>query len=159
MIVEGVFILNPGARNEERIKNTIVSDGADKFLRQLFRAEALPADFYIGLTGAVYAFDTASLVNIAAGEPVGNGYSRQVTVRNTVDWDVSAVGGIYRARSKVVNFTASADWSRTWSRMFITGVNAGTAGLVYALSGPTATPQVTLSGAPPSLQYEFWMRQ
>lgn len=155
----GNFIINEGQADEEHVRNTIVSDGAQRYLQALFQAGAtLPANFYVGLTNATYTFDTATLALIAAGEPVGNGYARQAAVRNGSDWDVSEIGGFWRAKSKQLVFTASADWTAAWSRMFLCNLVSGTGGNVFALSAPTVAPRVVLNGAPPTVSYEFWVR-
>lgn len=156
-MMKGVYILNPDAHNEERIPNNIVADGANLWLQQIFQAVALPGSFYIGLTGARYEFDTADLATIAIGEPVGNGYARQPLNRDNVDWGVQLVNGFYRARSKLVTWTATADWTRVWSRMFLTDQAVGTAGIVYSLSGPTQEGQITRQADVVNLQYEFWL--
>lgn len=155
----GIFEINKSREDAVIINNTIVSDGAQRYLQNLFQAGAtLPGTFYIGLTNASYTFDTASLAAVAAGEPVGNGYARQAAVRNTSDWDVSEIGGFWRAKSKQLVYTASADWTNPWSRAFLCNAASGTSGNVFALSGPTVAPRVVLNGAPPSISYEFWVR-
>lgn len=154
----GCFILHPGTPQEKRVWNTIVEDGADKFLRSMFRAEAtLPAAFYLGLTASTYAFDDADLVDIEAEEPVGNGYARQTLTRNTSDWgEPTLENNAKRILSKSVTFTASSAWNVAWTRMFLANVASG-AGNVFALSG-ALSPQTVLAGAGPTLRYEFWMR-
>jgi hypothetical protein len=112
--------------------NTVVKDGAEMFLQLLFQAtDNLPASFWLGLTGASYDYDNALLSDIVAAEPSGNGYARQELVRNDTDWDVSEVNGIMRARSKIVTFVASANWDKTWKRMFLCSAGTGTTGTVF----------------------------
>lgn len=156
--VAGCFILNPGTPQEIRVPNTIVEDGADKILRSVCRGEAtLPAAFYMGLTNAAYEFDDADLDDIEAGEPVGNGYARQVLTRNTTDWNAPSLeNNAMRCVSKSVTFTASAEWNVAWTRMFLANVASG-AGNVFALSG-ALSPQTVLAGAGPTLRYELWCR-
>lgn len=156
--IAGVFVLNPDTPHEKRVLNTIVEDGADKILRSVFRAEAtLPAAFYLGLTNATYTFDDADLADIEVGEPVGNGYARQTLTRNTSDWGAPSLeNNAMRIVSKSVTFTASSAWDKTWTRMFLANVASG-AGNVFALSGAIA-PQTVLSGAGPTLRYEWWAR-
>lgn len=156
-MMKGVYILNPDAPNEQRVMNNIVKDGAQQWLQQIFQAVDLPAQFYVGLTGTRYEFDTATLDTITIGEPVGNGYSRTLLNRDAIDWDVALINASYRARSKLVTWTATADWTRVWSRMFLTDVAAGTAGIVYSLSGPTEVGQITRQADVVNLQYEFWL--
>jgi hypothetical protein len=141
------------------VPNTVVKDGAELFLQTLFQAQAvLPASFWLGLTNVDYTYDDAVLSDIAAGEPVGNGYARQELVRGTGDWDVSEVNSLMRARSKIVEFTASANWDKAWNRMFLCSVETGTAGVIFAFSAKTEDDQTVVSGDGPALRYEFWNR-
>lgn len=140
-------------------KNTMLKTGAEYSLRTLFRGEAvLPAAFYIGLTSAAYAW-SSTLATLAGGEPVGNGYARIALTRNTVDWTVQEVNGVEQALSKIVTFTCvGANWTQNWQRMFLTDQAAGTAGYVFAVSGPAPAARVVSPGAAPSVQYTFYMR-
>lgn len=156
MILEGRFILNPGP-HEEVVENTIVQDGAERFLRSLFRGEAvLPSTYYVGLTLAAYTFTTATLALIAAGEPVGSGYARQAANRDTTDWTVEFINNAYRARTKTLVFGATSGYS--YSRMFLCNASSGTTGQVFALSRNTPAPRAVISGQGPSLAYELWLR-
>lgn len=143
-----------------RKKNTLVAQGASWFLRTIFRGEAvLPATYYLGLTNAAYTFDQANLLTaLNAGEPVGNGYARQALVKNTVDWTVQEVNGVMQALSKIATFTASADWSAQWLRMFICDQAAGTAGQVISVSGPAPALRTVLNGQGPSVRYTYYLR-
>lgn len=138
---------------------TMVAFGATTFFRSLFRGEnVMPASFYLGLTNVDYTFDGTTLANLAAGEPVGNGYARQQLQRNTVDWSVDEINGFIRVQSKVVIFTASTDWDKSWTRAFICDVSAGTGGNIYGVSGPAPSPRTVLAGVGPSVNYSFWLR-
>lgn len=154
----GYFIEHVAGRAGKPIKNTLLQTGASWFLRTMFRGEAvLPATYYLGLTNATYTF-TSTLAVLAAGEPAGNGYARQPLVKNTTDWTVQSVNGVMQALSKICLFTASADWDKTWQRMFICDVVNGTAGNVIAVSGPAPTPRTVLNGQGPSIQYQYFLR-
>lgn len=154
MKIRGQFL-----HNGDLIDNTVIGQGVSLFLRSLFRAESvMPADFYIGLTNSSVDFlDGTALATAAATEPSGHGYARQATVRGTSDWTVELVNGVYRARSKVVTFTASSDYTQAYSRLFLTDQASGTAGIVFAVSGPTPDPVLILNGAGPSCGYIFNM--
>lgn len=142
-----------------RKKNTLVANGASWFLRTVFRGEAvLPATYYLGLTNAGYTFDGATLAALAAGEPVGNGYARQALVKNTTDWTVQEVNGVMQALSKIATFTASADWTAQWLRMFICDASAGTVGNVVSVSGPAPALRTVLNGQGPSVRYSYYLR-
>lgn len=133
--------------------------GSTLIFRSVFRGEAvLPAIWYLGLTNASYTFDGVTLAELAAGEPVGNGYARQVLNQDTSDWTISEVNGVIQVQSKTVIFTASANWDKSYSRMFLCDASAGTAGIVYAVSGPTPAPRTVLLGAGPSVSYQFFLR-
>jgi hypothetical protein len=136
--------------------NTLVGEGFALWLRTIFRAEAvLAANFYLGLTNAAIGYGD-SLATAAAGEPSGNGYARQALTRGTGAWTVEQVNGLYRARSSLVTFTASANYDKTYTRMFLCDVSAGTGGKLHAASGPTPNPIQVLSGAgPANLGYIF----
>lgn len=161
MEVEGIYTINPGTDKEFSLKNALVSDGAEYFLRTIFRGEAiLPATYYIGLTNVNPGFAGSSLVAVNAGEPaVAHGYARQAAVKNTVDWTVTFVNGAWRAQSKVVTFTVSSDYVTSWNRLFLCNVNAGTGGLVFSLSGPApALILPLLADGNFTAQFSFWMR-
>lgn len=141
-----------------RIKNTLVGVGASNFLRTLFRGESvLPTSFYLGLTNSNYNWDS-TIADLAAGEPTGNGYARQELTRNTTDWTVQEINGFMQALSKIVSFTASGDWDKQWLRMFICDVASGTSGDLYSVSGPAPALRTVLSGAGPSVRYEYYLR-
>lgn len=142
------------------VKNTLVANGANWFLRTMFRGEAvLPATYYLGLTNASYTFDGATLAGLAAGEPVANGYARQALNKNTTDWTVQEVNGIYQALSKMCSFTCTtAPWTVQWLRMFLCDASAGTSGNVIAVSGPAPAPRNVIVGGGPEIQYAFYLR-
>ena len=158
MKIEGIFTFNEGQPNEFQLRNSLLSSGAEYFLRTVFRGEAiLPANFYIGLTSAHPGF-VATLASLAAGEPTTGGYARIAAARGTSDWTVTFINGAWRARSKLCVFTASGDWVTVWRRVFLCDASSGTVGNAFALSGPAEEDQLVLSGAPPSVVYDLWMR-
>lgn len=153
-------ILHPG-REPLEIKNTLVKTGAEWILRDIFRNETglWPANMYMGLTNAGYSFDGTTLAALAAGEPVGNGYARQLITRAGADWTVQEVNGAMQALSKLVTFTcAGAPWTVNYVRAFLCDAAAGAVGNVMAVSGATPAPVATVVGAGPSTRYEFWLR-
>lgn len=156
----GYFTEFVKGKEQPRIKNTLVATGALWFLRDIFRKETtlLPDIYYIGLTGASYTFDGATLTSLAALEPSGHGYARIALNRDTTDWSVQEVNGVMQALSKIVTFTASSDWDKTWLRAFICNVASGTSGSVIAVSGPAPAARTVLSGAGPSMRYEYYLR-
>jgi len=156
--IGGEYILHPGKPNECRVKNTVTGDGAALFLRNLFRAEAvMPATFYLGLTNASYTYSSALLVDIAAGEPTVGGYGRQPILRDIPSWVISQISDTTRCRSIPVTFTATAQWDKQWTRMFLCDAASGTVGTVFSLS-KALDPQTVLAGQGPSMAYEHWIR-
>lgn len=141
-----------------RIKNLLLKQGAQRTLQVTYQAAAAtPASYYMGLTNVTENWNS-TLADLAAGEPVGNGYARQAIAKNNVDWTVQEVNGFMQALSKIVTFTASANWDKQWNRMFITDQAAGTAGYVWSVSGPAPSLRTVLTGAGPSCQYEYFLR-
>lgn len=154
----GYFVEYTNGKVLETIKNTLLETGANWFLRTMFRGESvLPSSYYMGLTNSSYSF-TSSLADLAAGEPSGNGYARQELAVDTTDWTVQSVNGVMQALSKIVTFTASADWDKNWQRAFLCDAASGTSGNVISVSGPAPVPRTVLSGQGPSMQYQYYLR-
>lgn len=152
---KGSYVLYPGTDKEIVIPNTVVGEGMALLLRGVFRGEAvLPANYYLGLSNIAAEYGD-SLATIAAGEPVGNGYARQPLPKSTSGWVVEQVNGFYRARATTVNFTASANYDKTYTRLFICDVLSGTGGKLWSVSGPTPAPVQVLNGAGPPASYIF----
>lgn len=163
MILEGQFIIFEKDGSETIVKNQIVADGAAAFLNLIFlNTEINP--FWLGLTTSVYEFDTATEALIAAGEPVGNGYIRKFLDRTVDNWNIETVGGFYRARSKIVTWNATGDWTKAWTRMFLTNKPSvvpppgDAAPIIYCLSGPKPDGQIVRLGDTVNLAYELWIR-
>lgn len=136
------------------IPNTICADGAEMFLKSLFQAAAvMPTNFYLGFTNADLDYDS-DLADAEAGEPSGNGYARATLVRNNTDWTVEQVNGVFRARSKTSTFTASANWDKTWTRLFIANVASG-AGKLICASGPAPSAVQVTTGNGPTAAYVY----
>lgn len=156
----GAFVFFPGdPKREKRIWNTITADGADRILRTVFAnvAGLLPANWYLGLTNITPDYDV-TLAEVAAGEPVGEGYARQAIARDIGSWTIALVNGFYVARSAVVQFEATGTYTQTYSRAFLCNAASGTVGQVFGFSGTTPSPvQVTAGNGPPAL-YECWIR-
>lgn len=88
------------------IPNALVDEGEESVLDTYFRAQSAPAQFYVGLGfGAVS--ETDGLADLP-GEPVGNGYARQLVARDVTGWPTLALSdGDFRVDSKQVTFAAS----------------------------------------------------
>lgn len=157
----GHFLHIVDGKKKRELKNTLTETGASFFLRDIFRDETtlIATSLYIGLTNAPYTFDNCTLAAMAAGEPVGNDYARQLVHRNTSDWTVQEVNGVVQALSKELTFSCTgAPWSVNWTRAFLCDAASGTSGNVLAVSGPAPSPIQTLVGAGPNIQYQYYLR-
>lgn len=144
---------------ELELKNGLTVYGGTQLLQAYFQKTAPGvSDIYIGLTNESYTFDGTTLASLAAGEPAGNGYARQDFPLSNVGWGINKVNGVLQCLSKLATFTASANWTSLWQRMFLCDAAAGTAGNVIAVSGPAPNLIQTLSGAGPSMKYIHYLR-
>lgn len=145
------------------VPNIITSQGEESFLKMITRADvaevAAGGNWYIGLCEEIVdKVDT--LVGITT-EPTGaGGYARKAVERDATGWPTIAVSGpSFRALTKQVDFAASgANFSRTFTRLFLTNVASGTAGRLFAYSGALATPLLVLDGQTHSARYELYLR-
>lgn len=152
-------ILDKNGEVAHEIKNGLTVYGGTQLLQSFFQKTVIGvADLYLGLTNEDYTFDGTTLAALAAGEPAGNGYARQALVLSNAGWVISEVNGVLQCQSAICTFTASADWSSQWQRMFLCDANAGTAGNVIAVSGPAPNLVQTLNGAGPSMRYVHYLR-
>jgi len=139
-------------------KNTMVQAGALAFLQTLFQnGTVIPSSFWLGVCSLPYDFST-TLADVAATEPTAGGYARIEFPRDSTNWTADLVGNAYRMRSVSKNFTATDDWNKTWTQMFLCDVAAGTSGKLYAISGPLSTPVQTLKNVPPPGRYTYYIR-
>lgn len=157
MIQCGEFTIRQPGKPKIILPNTLVGEGALLTLQNIFQAAATwPTNFYLGLTTADYSYATV-LTDVEVAEPSGHGYARQAIVRSGAGWDTSLVNQAYRALSAVKTFTASSDWDKPWQNAFIATVASG-AGKLLAISSKYPTPLTVVSGAAPSVDYQFWLR-
>lgn len=162
MKLNGQYRLFPGTCDEFVIKNNIPQEGEAAYLKMLFRDDqtivAGAANFFIGLKDAAYD-PTLTLATIT-GEPSGTGgYARQPLVRNAANWpNLLLVNGVYRIGSISVNFTATgADFSTSFSRLFLCSVVSGTSGVLLSVSGALDVPKSILNGTTLPVQYELYL--
>ena len=147
------------------IPNRVVDEGEESFLKMIFQGDvadvSLGGNFYIGLCEEV-PDDLDTIASITT-EPTGvGGYARLPVIRDgsVNGWPtISLVNGDYKVESKVVTFTATgADYSRSFNRAFLCNIVSGTAGVLFAYSGPLASPVLLLDGADFAVKYEFFLR-
>lgn len=143
------------------VPNLIPDDGETEFLKMIFQnvsAVAGGADFYVGLCDQVPT--ESLLLSGITTEPTGaGGYARQPLTRDSTDWPtIATVNGHLCITSVPVTFTATgADYSRTFSRFFLTSVASGSAGKLYSVSGPLVSPLLIIDGASYDAAYRLYM--
>jgi len=154
-----------GIPTELTIKNTVVAEGDENFLRAITRNEAMglagsPALFYVGLCNSASVADSDVLTTLVTEPTVTFGYSRKSVERNSTGWPtIDTVNGQRRAASKVLTFTASGgNFSAAFSRAFLCSVASGTGGLLFSVSGALTVPVQLLDGESFQLQYELYIR-
>lgn len=160
MNIRGEYIITPPNGGEIILPNTIVAEGAEDFLIDLFQAAAaLPAAFYIGLCDQVP--DNADTLSSITTEPtIGvNGYARGVLTRNATDWPtITTAGGESYVESKQVDFTASGgDFDDNHSRLFMCSVATGFVGVLYSYSAALSAAITITSGVTWSAKYRMFL--
>ena len=152
------FFLPESRGGEIVIPNTIVDEGEEAFLKQLFQDVTLGTDFYVGLCNQT-PVETDTLAAITTEPTVTNGYARIQLTRNAVDWPgVDSVNGVKRISSKQITFTASGGpFSADFTRAFLCDVASGSVGTLFSYSGPLADAILLADGDPFPMQYEFFL--
>lgn len=146
----------------QRIRNTIVDEGEDEFLKMIMRADlstiAAGGNWYLGLCNQV-PVETHVLTDITTEPTIGVGtYARQIITRDSTGFPtLGRVNGVGFIRSTVEVFAASgADFDAPFSRAFLCDVASG-AGILFAYSGALTTPITVLDGESYNVQYEFFL--
>jgi len=134
--------------------------GAELLLKMLFQGEAIGGggNFYVGLCGDVFTGKGMALTDIVGEPTVTFGYSRITLAINAVDWLTPVTtNDVTKISSKTITFTGSGgNFSTSISRMFLTNVSSGTAGVLFALSAALDTPLLVLDGVGSDFTYEFF---
>lgn len=164
--MKGRFIIFPGEDKELILPNTVVQDGEKAFLQIMLQGDATQVapggNFFMGLCGANLNAQgvldrTLTLATLLGEPPVANGYARQAFTRDAVGWPIiSLVNGVYRAQSKVVNFTAAGGDIGAVARLFFCSVGAGNAGKLYAISAQFPVGTTIPNGITFPAQYELY---
>lgn len=143
------------------IPNLIPNDGETEFLKMIFQdvtAVAGGADFFVGLCDQT---PTEALVlgGITTEPSSAGGYARLPLTRDATDWPtVAEVNGHMCITSVAVTFTATgADFSRTFSRFFLTSAASGGTGKLYSVSGPLVSPLLIVDGASYAAKYRLYL--
>jgi hypothetical protein len=143
------------------LPNLVTDTGEEEFLKMIMQnvsAVAGGANFFIGMLDETPT-ETLTLSAITT-EPTSAGtYSRKSVARNTTGWPtVATINGHKCITSAGVTFTASgANFSRAFSRLFLTDQASGTAGILYSISGPLVSPLLLVSGQSRVVQYRLYM--
>ena len=140
------------------VPNTIVAEGAEQFLAELFNGTAA-ATLHMGLCNQVP--DNGDVLADVTSEPtIGTGsYARLPLLRNSVDFPVivSANNESY-VTSKQLTFAASgADFDAAFSRLFMCSALTGFVGTLFSYSAALATPITLLDGVSFDAQYRFYL--
>lgn len=161
--MRGEYLIWDPTKNESPIviPNLITNEGEVEFLKMIMQdvtAIAGGANFYIGMLDETPT-EALTLAGITTEPSSAGGYSRKSVVRSAVGWPtVAAIGGHNCITSAAVTFAASgADFSRTFSRLFLTDQASGTAGKLYSISGPLVSPLLLVDGQSRNVQYRLYM--
>jgi hypothetical protein len=122
-------------------QNFLTDEGEEHLLNCYFsQSGTVPAAFYMGLINDSGIAETDTLTTMA-GEPSGDGYSRQATTFS----DASFVGGDYETPSTTETFTADGGQIGPVDHAIITDASSGTAGLLIIVS-PLSTSRTLEDG-------------
>ena len=160
--MRGQFKFWPGTPRELIIPNMIVDEGEESFLKMLMQGDvadvALGGDFYVGLC-ADSPVEADTLSDIATEPSSTGGYARIALSRDATGFPtIDQVGGVYRAQSKTITFTASGvDFDTAIDRAFLCNVASGTAGVLFAYSGALPSTRIITVGTPLPMQYEIYL--
>ena len=165
MRLKGEFRIRNVTRNEPWtvVPNEIFDEGQDAYLKILFQGDdtivPIAGDYFLGLAGNLVTDPSSTLSDITDEVPVANGYARQPVARSGAGWPtVEAVDPYYRAVSDVVSWTAAGgDFGATFTRLFLTNVVSGTAGLLFAFSAPLASPKLIIDTETYEAQYSAYI--
>lgn len=156
--MRGQFIITAPGFDEFILPNTIVAEGAEAFLADIFQGAALTG-FYVGLCDQVP--DNADTLGDIITEPtIGvNGYARANLAQNGTDWPViTTANGESYVESKQIDFTASGgDFDDDHTRLFICSVATGFAGTLYSFSAALASAYTVVNGVTWSAKYQMFL--
>lgn len=157
MVVRGRFIhKNSGII----LPNNLMNLGAELLLKMLFQNESIGGggNFYVGLCSDVFTGKGMDLTDIVGEPSVTNGYARITLALNATDWpNPVTTNDVTKIASKTITFTGSGgDFSTSISRMFLSNVASGTAGVLFAISAALDLPLLVENGVGEDFTYEFF---
>ena len=157
-----VFLNLPKHPPKIIIPNMIVDDGEEAFLQMIAQGNnvILPAgnNFYIGLCNQAPA-ETDDLSTITTEPGATGGYARQAIARSAVGFPtLFQANGVWGIRSALITFTATGvDFDTAFTRAFLCNVASGSAGVLFAFSGPLLQAVTVAVGAPFNMYYELFL--
>ena len=152
MKLYGEYTLFPGTKKQLVIPNFMTDQGNQAFLKMIARDDqglvAGGGNWYIGLCGNAAQGITATLSSITDEVSETNNYSRQAVPRSLAGWPTDEkVNTVYRIITQEITFSASGgDFDKSFTRLFLTNVSTGTAGLLFSFSRPLNVPFLLTSG-------------
>jgi len=158
MKIRGQYIITPENGEQIILPNTIVGEGAEQFLAELFNG-TVAASLHMGLCNQV-PDNSDVLADISTEPTIGVGsYARVPLARNSTDWpSIASADGESFITSKAVVFTASgADFDAPHSRLFMCNQLTGFVGTLFSYSAALPTPVTQLDGTAFTAQYQFFM--
>lgn len=160
--MQGRYRLTFKSGKEIVLPNNLVDEGEEAFMKMIFQDDQTDVsgggNYFVGLMGSTFA-ETTTLATLA-GEPTSaGGYARQSLARNSTGFPtIDQVNGKYRALSAAATFAASgADFSTTFSRLFLCNVVSGSSGLLFSVSSALTTALLVANGESFVAQYEMYM--
>lgn len=160
--MRGAFRFFAGTPDEVVLPNNLIAEGEKDFLKMIFNDDhsvvAGGGSFYLGLMGATFDKVTSTLATITGEPSAAGGYARISITRDATGFPTfTQVNGVWKAVSKQVSFTATgADFSVSWSRVFLCTVASGTSGHLLSVSNAYTTPITILNGVSFPIVYEFY---
>lgn len=145
------------------LPNNVLDEGEESFLKMIVQASvadvAAGGNFYVGMCGLTFA-ESTTLATLVGEPTVTNGYARKAVTRNATDWPtVDLVGGVRRAATGILTFTASGgNFSVGFSRLFLCNVASGSAGKLFSVSGALPSPIIVTPTTPLPVTYELYLR-
>ena len=138
----------------------ITTEGEEAFLKMLFQdvtVVAGGANFYLGVCNQT-PVKSDTLADISTEPSAAGGYARIALTRNATDFPtVGQVDGESRILSILKTFTATgADFSTSFTRLFLTDAASGSVGTLFAYSGAYSSAIQLLNGQSQDFQFEFY---
>jgi len=164
MNIHGAFTIYPGDPERElRVENSILDEGEIAFLKMIAQADGAviansSGNFYVGLCSETVS-ETLTLATMSTEPDSTGGYARQAVARSSTGWpNTSQVNGVWRIYTGTINFSASgADFSDTFTRLFLCNVASGTSGKLLSISGALPTAQQIEAGQTFPCIYELYL--